>query len=318
MAKGPGQPRKRSPGAGAAAAHPARAPLLFRPRRLLAAASAALGLLCLPLVLRQLPNLDDRAEYRIAPSQVTMTQAPRWIPPDLVTQVFESSGLSAEECLQDATLSERIAAAFHTHPWIERVVSVRKSFPARVHVDVVYREPVAMVRGIDGHYPVDRAGVLLPARDFTDADLDRYPVIEGVASVPVGQLGEAWGDAAVVGAARVASALLSRRADGETWWHQLELATIQVPRKVVLDESADDLEFVLRTRGGSEILWGRQPGTAFPGELSIEQKLERLAEFHQDYGSFDDQHGPYRIDIRPWQGIGRTTIAREPDRRGVR
>ena len=274
------------------------------------AAVIGVVLLSLPTVIRLLPRLDHRAEYRVAVAQINVSTPPRWIPPDLVTQVFQSSGLSNDESIQDPTLSERIAAAFHTHPWIERVVSVRKLFPARVQVEVVYREPVAMVRGIDGHYPIDRHGVLLPARDFSDADLARYPVIEGVASVPIGQLGEPWGDPAVTGAARVAAVLLKSNGD-ESWWTKLDLAAIKVPRRVVLAGNDDDLEFRLQTRGGSEILWGRQPDTRFPGELPVEQKLQRLADFHRDFGSLDDQHGPYRIDIRSWQGIDRTTIARE-------
>lgn len=96
-------------------------------------------------------------------------------------------------------LSERVAAAFYTHPWVQEVRSVRKSYPARIHVDVVYREPVAMVKGVDGDHPIDRS-ILLPARDFSDADIERYPVIERVASVPMGKLGESWGDPAVSGA----------------------------------------------------------------------------------------------------------------------
>ena len=313
MAKSPGTPRKKVVKAPEAPPKPVvkSRSRVFRPRQLIKAACVALGLLLIPVAGRFLPSLNNRPEYRVGPDQVTISPPPRWIPPDLTRQVFERAGLSTAESLQDPSLSERVAAAFHTHPWIQKVVSVRKSFPARVHVEVVYREPVAMVRGIDGHYPVDRYGILLPARDFADADVDRYPVIERVASVPMGKLGESWGDPGVNGAAELA-AVLNKEHDGKTWWKELDLASILVPRRVALLDSADELQYELRTTGGSEIAWGRRPDSSHPGELTVAQKIQRLVDFQSDYGGFDDQHGPYQIDIRPWQGIQRGVLAREP------
>ena len=316
MAKGTATPRKKaskgveSPPA-PTRSHHARA-WFFRPRQLAITAVSALLLLLIPIAVRQMPGLNRRPEYQITAELVTISPPPRWIPPDLTQQVFERAGLAASESLQDPSLSERIAAAFHTHPWVDRVVSVRKSFPARVHVELVYREPVAMVRGIDGHYPVDRLGVLLPARDFSDSDVERYPLIEQVASVPMGNLGESWGDPAVGGAAELAVILSKSQDGGESWWNRLDLSAILVPRRVALADAADELEFRIRTSGGSEILWGRRPSSKHPGELTVDQKLQRLADFGRDFGGFDDQHGPYQIDIRPWQGIDRGLLARQP------
>ncbi|MEJ7593826.1 MAG: hypothetical protein WKF77_19985 [Planctomycetaceae bacterium] len=265
----------------------------------------------IPVLARRLPKLHDRPEYRIGAEQVSISTPPNWIPPDLAQQVFVRAGLEESQSLLDATLSERVAAAFHTHPWVQEVRSVRKTYPARIHVDVVYREPVAMVKGVDGYYPIDRHGILLPARDFSDADIERYPVIERVASVPMGKLGESWGDPAVSGAAELAATLNAKRDGKDSWWSELELTAILMPRRVALIEDADELEYELRTKGGSEILWGRGPNSRHPGELAVAQKLQRLSEYQRDYGGFDDAHGPYQIDIRPWQGIDRGILARE-------
>ncbi len=313
MARSPGTPRKKTAKAVETPPRPSHRAKswFFQPRQLMATAFIGLCLLLIPVVIRRLPNLNDRPEYHVGPDQVIVTKPPRWIPPDLTKQVFERAGLSQHESLQDPSLSERVAAAFHTHPWIQKVVSVRKSFPARVHVEVIYREPVAMVRGIDGHYPIDRFGILLPARDFSDSDVDRFPVIERVASVPVGKLGEPWGDPVVAGAAELA-AVLNKHREGKCWWKDLDLASILVPRRVALTDSSDELQYELRTTGGSEILWGRGPSSPHPGELTVAQKLQRLSDFQNDYGGFDDPHGPYQIDIRPWQGIQRGVLAREP------
>lgn len=283
---------------------------------MIAAAVASLWIL-VPQVIRRLPDLKQRPEYLVGPEQVTLSPPPHWIPPDLVSQVFERAGFSDNESLLDDTLSERVAAAFYTHPWIENVRAVRKSFPARLQVDVVYREPVAMVRGIDGCYPVDRHGILLPPADFSSADIMRYPIIEQVASVPEGRIGEKWGDKAVDGAAELAAVLNNTDSNGsskQSWWEKLGLRAILVPRHIVMTNDIDEkLEFVLRTNGGSEIHWGRGPSTLHPGELTVEQKLGRLADYQRDFGGFDDSHGPYVIDIRPWNGISisRDMLAKE-------
>lgn len=275
------------------------------------AAAVAMTIIMIPVLARRMPKLNDRPEYRIGPGQVSISTPPAWIPPDLAKQVFVRAGLEDDQSLLDSTLSERVAAAFHTHPWVQEVRSVRKTFPARMLVDVVYREPVAMVKGVDGYYPIDRHGILLPARDFSDSDIERYPLIERVASVPMGKLGESWGDPAVSGAAELAATLNERRQGKDSWWCELGLTAILMPRRVALIEDVDDLEYELRTKGGSEILWGRGPNSRHPGELAVARKLQRLSEYQRDYGGFDDAHGPYQIDIRPWHGINRGMLARE-------
>ena len=317
MAKGSGTGRKKT--SKAAAAAPPTPPVVrsqaaswfFRPRQLMITAAVAMTIVLIPVLARRMPKLNDRPEYRIGSEQLSISTTPHWIPPDLAQQVFVRAGLEENQSLLDSTLSERIAAAFYTHPWVQEVRSVRKTYPARIHVDVVYREPVAMVKGVDGYYPIDRHGILLPARDFSDADIERYPVIERVASVPMGKLGESWGDPAVTGAAELAATLNAKRQGKDSWWAELKLAAILMPRRVALIEDADELEYELRTQGGSEILWGRGPNSQHPGELAVAQKLQRLSEYQRDYGGFDDAHGPYQIDIRPWQGIDRGILAKE-------
>lgn len=295
------------------AAAPASTPLwrrvLFRPKTLVAmAAAAAIGLL-VPLGRQITPALASRPEFQLTPATVTLPPAPAWIPQNLAGQVFNTAGLGDTLSLLDPTVCERVAAAFHTHPWIERVVSVQKRWPARIVVDVIYREPVAMVRGIDGFYPVDRHGILLPARDFSALDVQAFPVIEQVTSAPVGRLGEAWGDPAVTAAARLAEVLLQNADQTHNWWQLLNLAAIVVPQNVTLPESADELQFELRTKGGSRILWGRGPDSRNPAELNVTGKLQRLRELHTRYGSPDGKRDQWLIDIRPLQGIDRRMLS---------
>jgi hypothetical protein len=296
-----------------AASLPAQAPLwrriLFRPRILALLTLLTVGGFAAPLLQKVGPALAARPEFQLTPADITLPPAPAWIPRDLAEQVFRTAGLGHSLSLLDATASERVAAAFHTHPWIERVVTVQKRWPARIVVDAIYREPVAMVRGVDGFYPVDRYGILLPARDFSASDVQRFPVIEQVTTAPVGRLGEAWGDPTVAAAARLAEVLLQNADQSHNWWQLLNLAAIIAPRNVTLPDSTDDLQFELRTKGGSRILWGREPDTSNPAELDVTGKLQRLRELHSRYGSPDSLRDQWLIDIRPLQGIDRQILS---------
>lgn len=288
---------------------------VFRPAWLITTATLLTLWLCWPVVERQLPQLDGRDEYRVGVEQIIVTPAPRWVPEDIVRKVFERAGFDDSLSLLDPQLSEKIALAFYTYPWVEQLKQVRKSFPASIYVEVVYREPVAMVEVAGGGYlPIDRYGHLLPENDFSPSDIDRYPLIRGISTAPVGYHGESWGDPAVTGAAQLAAVLTRNNASGQSWWTALGLQSIIAPRTLAATDDLDDLQFEVGTLGGSRIVWGRPPSTGHPGELTVVQKLERMAEYHRSYNGFDDGPAPFRIDIRDWQGTKRSLLATEPTR----
>lgn len=282
---------------------------MFRPLRLVIAAAFALAWLFWPQVERQLPQLENRAEYRVGIEQIQINQPlPRWIPEDIVQKIFTRAGFDESLSLLDPQLSEKIAMACYAHPWVERLVQVRKSYPARVQVDVVFREPVAMVEVVGaGYYPIDRYGHSLPNEDFSAADKGRYPVIKNISSVPVGSLGESWGDPAVAGAAQLAAVLTARNEAGQSWWNALGLTSIVAPRRSSATDSIDDLQFRIGTEGGSQIVWGRSPESGHPAELTVVQKLERIVEY-QSYEGFDRSLVPFLIDIRHWKGTVRSQL----------
>ena len=275
---------------------------LYRPMTLATAALVVLAGLFLPHLLNRLPDLSQRDEYLLAATDIEITQPPHWVPHNLVAQIVENANLPARLSLLDKNLVVEIAEAFQLNPWIEEVVSVSKSYPARVVVVLNYRQPVAMVEVRQGKYPIDRHGVLLPPQDFSVADTRAYPVITGVVSTPQGPAGTEWGDKAIAGAAELAAELAPH-------WKKLGLASIVAPRTVVDHEKIDEGVYVLLSKGGSRIIWGHPPGTDHPGELSTKQKIGRLAEYVTKFGGFDHPQGPYQIDIRPWRDISRTPLS---------
>ena len=180
-------------------------------------------------------------------------------------------------------MTERVARAFARHPWIAKVVQVRKKYPASVTVDLVYRRPVCMVEVPGGLVPVDVEGVLLPPQDFSPVEATHYPRLAGIGQKPTVRPGERWADAKVLGGAEIAAAVLAD-------WEPLGLQRIEPAAADPGRPSAEPL-FVLVTRGGSRIVWGYAPAANVPGELSAGEKLARLKRYLADHDTLDAPGG---------------------------
>jgi hypothetical protein len=274
---------------------------LFQPGTLVLMAMFVTAAWFAPRLVQTVPDLHLKPEYQLATTKIRITQAPHWVPSDLVAQVVKKADLPEELSLLNDGVVEDIAHAFGEHPWVAEVISVRKSLPAAIDVQLSYRRPVAMVQVKQGMYPVDAEGILLPPKDFSVADAKEYPVILDVRSTPQGPAGKSWGDITVTGAARLADMLAPH-------WKKFELTGIVVPKVTKARSTIDDGVYVLNTAVGSRITWGRAPGSQHPGELSVEQKIGRLEKYVKDYGGFEKPHGPYEIDIRNWKSISRRSL----------
>lgn len=280
---------------------------LFRPRILLLFAVAATSITFAPTLRNLIPDLSQRDEYRLSADRIHISPPPRWVPDDLVEQVLGGSQWPKTTSLLDDALTAKVAEAFRQHPWVAEVLTVRKSVPAHIDVQLEYRQPVGMIRVKQGMYPVDKDGILLPPADFSVADTQRYPTIDSVRSIPQGPAGTSWGDTSVLGAARLAKVLAPH-------WKKFDLVSIRVPRVTTANATTEQLVYTLISRGGSQIVWGRAPGTTHPGELSAEQKVAKLNDYLRDFGRFDQPHGPYEIDIRHWQETSRQPLSAGRDR----
>ena len=274
----------------------------YRPSNLLLLAGLICACVFWPSRKNWLPDLTHRPDYFLPVEQIRVTQPPRWVPKDLLQQVLKRGQFPAELPLLDPDLAQKLALEFASHPWVATVQQVRIEGGRSIVVDLVYRRPVAMVQSAGGVYPIDAQGILLPTEDFAPAEVQQYPRIEGVRSLPDTAPGGLWKDELVQSAAALADVL------GATW-QSMELEAIECP--VGQDPSRDASEsqaFALRSHG-SRILWGSPPGAKVAGELSTEQKLGRLERYLKDFGSFHKPAGPYLIDIRHWREISRKPLA---------
>ncbi|HKD36320.1 MAG TPA: hypothetical protein VKB78_05950, partial [Pirellulales bacterium] len=166
--------------------------------------------------------------------------------------------------------------------------------------EIIYRRPVVMVEVPGGWYPVDAEGVLLPIDDFSPADARSYPLLSGVESSPIGGKGVKWGDAVVLGGAKLAECLAPL-------WSELGLGRIRWVKPAAGSDPSAPAMFELFTAAGNVILWGAAPGSETAGEPTAQQKIVRLKAYIASHGSLDEpQGGPRDLDLRRSDPAART------------
>ncbi len=224
-------------------------------------------------------NVLSSPSYVVTPEKVTLTALPPWIHSDLRTEGFRAASLDEPLSIMDDDLAERIGNAFSQLAWVAKVHQVRKHDGGRVTVDLEYRRPVCIVEVGNSWDPVDAGGVLLPRADFSQVEASRYPRLVEIETRPIGAEGEPWGDARVLGGAEIAAALIDV-------WREFDLRQI-VPSDSLATGVAEEPTYTLRTRAGTTIVWGRAPGSNALGELPAADKVTRLRQHFQKYGTLD-------------------------------
>ncbi len=241
-------------------------------------------------------------DYIVTAEDLEITPLPPWIRTKIAHQAFEHlTAAGGRLSIMDDHVAERVAQAFLLHPWVHRVVGVSKHHPARIKVELEYRRPVCMVMvsmpdGSNGLYPIDVHGIFLPTADFTSVEASRYPYLDlvGIDTAPLG-VGEPWGDERVVGAAEIAGAF-----GGD--WQKLGLKLI-APDKPARSAYHSVYAYVLFTRGGTKILWGRPPGSELPSEAPAADKIAWLKEFVEVRGSLDGSQPRLPLDVSHREGL---------------
>ena len=230
------------------------------------------------------------SRYRVTADQVILLPPPpAWIHHHVRDEVLHNASLDRPLSILDDDLLDRFTTAMKLHPWIARVNRVTKRSPARVEVELVYREPVCMVEVSSTELlPVDVLGVLLPGEDFSPIEKQSYPRLTGIDTRPMGPAGQSWGDGRVVGGAEIADAL------GPAW-QQLKLDRIRpMPQP---GPPAANPPYELFTRARTRVFWGTAPGLKAPGEMPAQEKVARLRQYAAQHGSLDGADGPLDLDV---------------------
>ena len=205
--------------------------------------------------------------------KISITPQPEHIRSDIVKAVYQDTAMQGVSLL-DRQATTKIAAAFSMHPWVRKVIGVRKLPGGEIDVRLQYRTPVAMVHVYkpdqtdDRSYffPIDGDGVLLPTSEFTTAETSNYLYIEVPGVYTTNPVGSGFGDSRVKAAARLAEYLSPFR-------DEIGIRSIGVygdPRQMEIPQ----LELV--TSEEARIFWGSPPGVEPPGEATAKMKLQRL------------------------------------------
>lgn len=230
------------------------------------------------------------ADYVVTPEQIVVSPQPTWIHADIKAEVIRDNSLSRLD-VRDRSVLERVERAFALHSWVARVKQVRKSYPARIHVELEYRQPVAMVEVTSQNRPgllfVDAASILLPSEEFSASEARNYLRISAGNVAPAGVYGTPWGSEPVAGAARLAAAW------GDRW------QAFQLYRIVIGDDGHGQPLYELQTQDGRRVVWGRAPGRELTGEPQAEAKIARLAELCAPQGSLPPGDRPLDLSRNP-------------------
>ena len=236
--------------------------------------------------------------FQVTAEKLDITPLPQWIKSDIKSEVVRDGSLETLSLLDtDATLN--INQAFAMHSWVAKVARVSKHASGQVTVELVYRQPVAMVvaqrESQSVLWPVDCNGVLLNPNDFTGAEARAYPriVVSGLRPHP--PVGTIWVDSRVTGATKIANLL-------SDVWQKTGLY------RIATTDSGDPLstgtvQYVLSTRNDIEgqathVIWGYPPGEETKGEVAADQKRIRLCEYVKRHGPLGKSPEISEIDLR--------------------
>ena len=267
------------------------------------------------------PRVQARPEYQISLSDIWITPPPPWIQSKLITDIHRWNDLPETLSLLDRNLTKQLAHVFSRHPWIQTVKEVRITQPGRVEVRVEYRKPVAVVKTSKGSFTISAGAVVLPREGIVSSTDRLYPVIAGINKAPDRPAGHVWDDPLVQGGAKLAEILIPH-------WNSLQLESLEAtllhsiedpenhPNKTTRNQRSetntrkrDTLEseglYSLITKGGTRIIWGRSPNTSHPAEIPAQEKIVRLQEYVERFGSLTGPDGPYELDIRHWKELSR-------------
>jgi len=229
--------------------------------------------------------VSSQEAFRV--NSVLLEYSPESIPAAVTAELKEVSSRQGGTSMFDPSLLVTMKRGYEESGWVKEVTWVRKSFPDTVECRLQLREPCGAVLS-KSYYLTDFDGIRLPGeyREWPCEGFD-VPMITGTRGV-IPSVGTKWNDDSVKAAVEVLKEFA-----GLEVAKALKIKSIDVSNlggKV--NRSAS--EIVLRTGDGTEIWWGRRPGSTRMGERSSSAKVGELNEIVQE-----DSIEKYRyIDLR--------------------
>jgi hypothetical protein len=210
----------------------------------------------------------DQAFYSMKEEHLTVTPQPAWVKANVAEEVFRSRRLDRISLL-DPKANATIAQAFETHAWVKSTSRVTKSAGGNVAIDLVYRQPVAMIYCAppqEGFLPVDADAILLPVDDFSPEEVYNYFLIIAGGDPPAAtECGMVYGSSLVAETLKLCQFLEDSRV-------ALGLQNVLVHEEERVT-GRGRLRITLETKDGYVVHWGHIPHAELPGESQPEEKL---------------------------------------------
>jgi hypothetical protein len=198
--------------------------------------------------------------FYVDTAKLCVEQLPDWLQrytEKLVPQYLSDHSLN----IFAADVVRTVASAYLQNPWVEQVVSVKKSYPNQLHVTLSLRRPLAWIVFRQRAFLCDVHATRLPVEIATE-EVDNLPLVYGVASeVPLP--GRKWREPNLLAALHVI-ALLQKN----------DLLQLFPCSEIHLEPQATSRQIVLVARNPSvRVVWGESPGSEFPNVSSAKRMI---------------------------------------------
>ncbi|MEM7782789.1 MAG: hypothetical protein AAF623_05505 [Planctomycetota bacterium] len=249
----------------------------------------------------QKDQISELNEFQLTENKIQLTPQPKWIAPDLRHHAISEIGTNSS--ILNSGLVSDTAHVMQNVGYIEQVSAIKKSKNG-LKIDVVYRQPVAVVElssvtipeWPDRHYnnkvllPIDKNAIVMP--ESVVETVQDLPMISVLYPARFDQLEtwSQWPDERVQDGAEIGKLLAKLPPTG----------VFRILSRSKPEDSQSNHPFELwpdPVLGGAKIVWGNAPGKEVEGEATAEEKLRALEGLIRDHGKINELK-EVAIDIR--------------------
>ncbi len=212
----------------------------------------------------------QRQDTPITAEMIELVDAPVWMSEGIKDQVRQTASAQIDPDPMDGRSLREAADVLRQDPWVREVIQVSRRTGGRILVSARYRQPVAVIEGMDGYHLVDDQGVCLPglyqANEVKGLGL---VMVLGVSTPPPANAGEVWPGEEVS-----AGLSLIRLLAAEPYMDKIR--SFDVGQR----DERGRLRLVLHTEDGT-VRWGLPPGEEHAIEPDAQVKLGWLRQLAQ-------------------------------------
>jgi hypothetical protein len=243
--------------------------------------------------------IANMEEFRVYPGNLALEPV-SWMDTEalrediLRTDPTETGVLKYGWSFFSPNLTDDVARAYATSPWVRQVVGVRRHFPNSLEVRLILRSPYATVRSGQGRMVVDDEGVVLTPQIYHVGkdEIKRPEILLSYAPEVSPKAGARWNCEGVAAGIEMLNFI-----EQQPILKALNIQAVEV-RREGSRQNKSQLCIVLRPEGGPEIRWGLPPKSDIvnASEVSTPIKLAALLTILNSKGE-DLPHVEY-IDLR--------------------